>query len=88
MLLKEYMRYPVYTGENTREGIYRADSYDAKNVNFPFPTRLYRLELKPFGDLVHEIDLETNPLVFRYELERRVDEVGADTQLPRPQRRQ
>jgi hypothetical protein len=34
------------------------------------------------GDLVHQIDLETEPFAFRDVFEGRVDKVSADTQNP------
>src|SRR3984885_7438518 len=36
------------------------------------------MEIEPCGDLIHEVDLETDPLPAGDELEWRVDEIGAD----------
>ena len=48
----------------------------------------YRGEREAAGDLVHEIDLEADPLAVRHVLERRIHEVGADAQGSRRQRAQ
>jgi hypothetical protein len=43
------------------------------------------MKIEPSGDLLHEVDLETDPLPVRDELEWRIDEVGADAEDTRLQ---
>ena len=54
--------------------------------DFPLRVHEYRAQVQMPGDLVHQIDLETDPLACGNVLERRVDEVGANAQNPGLQR--